>query len=252
VTARDWLDPVRAALDAAAHPVVFSVRDDDVGWADERLLELLELFAAYATPLDLAVIPAALEPGLASELRGRQATGRGALHYHQHGYAHANHEPEGRSCEFGPSRTASAQRNDIEAGARRLEELLGATTPIFTPPWNRCTETTGQCLREVGFHAVARDATAPPLGVVGLRELHVDVDWCGHGDGVADRLAARVRAGGPARIMLHHAVMGRRERGRFEPVLALLASHPNARCEPLAASARPGASAWPPPPGRRS
>jgi hypothetical protein len=241
VARRDWLDPVREALEAAPRPVVFSVRDDDVGWADARLLGLLDLFAGYEIPLDLAVIPIALGPALARVLCDRKGAEPALLHFHQHGYAHENHEPEGRPCEFGPSRPADAQRRDIEAGAHRLEELLGPTAPLFTPPWNRCTETTARCLRELGFAALVRDSTSAPLELGGLRDVAVNVDWSARREnGLADRLAARVLAGGPVRLMLHHALMGRQERGHLEPLLALVASHRNVRCEPLAASVATG------------
>ena len=41
-----WLQPVEAALDAAPAPVPVFFRDDDAGWGDERLLALLDAFAA--------------------------------------------------------------------------------------------------------------------------------------------------------------------------------------------------------------
>src|SRR5918912_1563742 len=110
----DWLDPVRDALDAAAGPVEVFFRDDDAGWSDGRLLDLLDAFADRCVVLDLAVIPAALEPWLAGELRDRADLGEVRLH--QHGYAHVNHEPAGRKCEFGPSRGRAAQAGDIAAG----------------------------------------------------------------------------------------------------------------------------------------
>ena len=40
-----WLAPVAAALDAAPAPVNVFFRDDDAGWDDGRLLELLGRFA---------------------------------------------------------------------------------------------------------------------------------------------------------------------------------------------------------------
>ena len=114
-----------------------------------------------ALPVDLAVIPAELDAGLARELRARPRVG-----LHQHGLAHVNHEREGRRCEFGPARGAAAQRRDIEAGRARLADLLGERVdPIFTPPWNRCTADTGRCLAELGFAALSREARAAPLDV---------------------------------------------------------------------------------------
>ncbi len=209
-----WLDPVAEALDAAPAAVRVFFRDDDAGWSDDRLRVLLDRFAAHGLPLDLAVIPKALRGSLARELRAR-AGDRLALH--QHGLAHANHEPEGRKFEFGPSRSRDAQRADIEAGRELLFERLGELVqPIFTPPWNRCTAETGEVLVELGFTALSRDRTAGRLGLPGLAELPIDVDWFATRRGrplgreaVGAQLAAAVRAGGVIRSAL--PTLGNRE-----------------------------------------
>src|SRR5918999_1078613 len=151
-----WLGAVQGALDAAPAAVPFFFRDDDAGWGDARLVALLDLFAARGLPVDLAVIPAELDAGLARELVARPAVG-----LHQHGYAHANHEREGRKCEFGPSRPEAVQRADVEAGRARLLALLGLRLdPIFTPPWNRCTAATGRCAAALGLTVLSREARA--------------------------------------------------------------------------------------------
>jgi peptidoglycan/xylan/chitin deacetylase (PgdA/CDA1 family) len=230
-----WLGAVEDALDAAPAPVAFFFRDDDAGWRDARLVALLDLFAARGLPVDLAVIPAELDAGLARELVARPAVG-----LHQHGFAHVNHEREGRKCEFGPSRPAERQRADIEAGRARLADLLGdRVDPLFTPPWNRCTGTTGRCLAELGFRALSREARAEPLGIPGLRELPVAVDWFAHRKGVrlspaelGARLAAAIGSGKPVGLMLHHALMEAGDMRRAAGLLALLAGHERVR--PLA------------------
>jgi peptidoglycan/xylan/chitin deacetylase (PgdA/CDA1 family) len=233
----DWLEPVRAALDAAPAPVDVFFRDDDAGWGDARLIELLELFAACGLPVDLAVIPGALEPALAGELRDRVSSSGGLVRLHQHGYAHVNHEVEGRKCEFGFSRSGEEQRRDIAAGRERLAELLGdVVDPIFTPPWNRCTPATGYCLADLGFAALSREARAAPLRIAGLRELPVRVDWFAQRHGVrltADELSGRLAeafgSGAPAGVMFHHAVMDRVDMRRAGELLRLVAEHPCAR-----------------------
>jgi peptidoglycan/xylan/chitin deacetylase (PgdA/CDA1 family) len=237
--AGDWLDPLRRELDAAPASRIFLFRDDDAGWANGRLLALLDLFAHYAVPLDVAVIPAALDSQLAAKLLRRRARAGGLFRFHQHGFAHANHERSGRPCEFGPGRSAGAQRADIAAGAARLRALLGRTAPLFTPPWNRCTRTTGRCLVELGFRGLVRDSTAARLELAGLRELEVHVDWSRRNNGrgigrgeLGRRLAADCRRG-PTGVMLHHALLGRKERADTERLLALLAEHEHARCLPL-------------------
>jgi UDP-glucuronate 4-epimerase len=239
VGGREWLDPLVRELNAAPAPYTFFFRDDDVGWASSRLLSLLDVFAHYAVPLDLAVIPAPLDPALAARLRRRRESGRGILAFHQHGFTHANHELAGRPCEFGPARPAGLQRADIAAGARRLQALLGGAPTVFTPPWNRCTRTTGRCLLDLGFHVLVRDSSASPLELGELQELAVNVDWSARSRGqrigrseAARRLAAACRRG-PTGVMLHHALMGREERSDVERLLELLAAHENARCVPL-------------------
>lgn len=239
-----WLDPLRAALDAATAPVDCFFRDDDAGWRDDRLFDLLDVFSELGLPLDLAVIPAALSMDAARELRERIERSNGRLGAHQHGFAHSNHEPEGeRRCEFGPARPRDDQLRDIAAGRARLARLLGpCAEPFFTPPWNRCTEATGRCLAELGFQLLSREARAEPLGVPGLRELPVEVDWLKRRKGErlprvkVARIAARaVEDGGPVGVMLHHAEMDDDERSGAGELLALLAGHESARCLRMAA-----------------
>jgi hypothetical protein len=222
------LEALRRELDGAATPVTFCFRDDDAGWAHARLFALLDVFEHYSVPLDLAVIPAALDGALAQQLLRR---GREGLAFHQHGLAHANHEPSGRAYEFGPSRSWREQRRDLEVGARRLAEVLGETEPIFTPPWNRCTHVTASCLLDLGFRALARDASAPTFDLDGLQELTVHVDWAR--PDASTRLAAAARAPGPVGVMLHHELIGPAERDEVERLLVLLAEHENARCVSL-------------------
>jgi peptidoglycan/xylan/chitin deacetylase (PgdA/CDA1 family) len=231
-----WLDPVTEALDAAPAAVQVFFRDDDAGWSDDRLRVLLDRFAAHGLPLDLAVIPKALRGSLARELRAR-AGDRLALH--QHGLAHANHEPEGRKYEFGPSRSRDEQRADIEAGRELLLERLGELVqPIFTPPWNRCTAVTGECLAELGFTVLSRESRAERLGVPGLRELPVRIDWSRLGPAeLARRLAAAIGSGEPVGVMFHHAEMDDAEVARADSLLALLARHSRVVARPMMALA---------------
>ncbi len=235
-----WLNPVRRALDAASHPVVFFFRDDDTGWDDQRLFKLLDLFAHHDVPIDLAVIPQALTQGLARDLCGRIQAQPGRLGINQHGFAHVNHEREGRKSEFGPSRPRALQRMDIESGRTRLAELLGSSVrPIFTPPWNRCTPTTGSCLVELGFHVLSRDYSAAQMWVPGLAELPVRIDWFARRRGVrlnleafGELIAQVVTASEPVvGVMFHHALMDTDELQGTGELLALLAAHQRAHCQ---------------------
>jgi len=205
----DWLAPVRRALATRTTPLDLFCRDDDAGWETAGLLGLLDVFAACEAPLDLAVIPAALDEDLAAELLRR--AGASTLRLHQHGFAHVNHETTGRKSEFGPSRSAAEQRDDLAAGRSRLQDLVGPLVdPIFTPPWNRCTETTAECLAELGFTILSRESRAKPIASA-VRELPVAINWLGRGRKRRTRLdsvlQAAIALGGPSPVglMLHHA-----------------------------------------------
>jgi len=236
-----WLDPVRSALDSRTTPVMLFVRDDDAGWADERLFRLLDLVRWHHVPIDLAAIPTAVTPALAAELRRAIDESTGLVAVHQHGYSHANHEENGKKCEFGPSRSLDQQRADISIGRWILEDVMG-TSPagIFTPPWNRCTPDTAVVLTEIGCRLLSRDVDAPDLGVDRLAELPVRLDWTGrHGSraGVAawgqSIATAIASAAEPVGLMLHHAVMNADDRRLLNEWLELVAAHPMARVRPM-------------------
>jgi predicted glycosyltransferase len=234
----DWLGPVCQALDALDRPVDLFFRDDDAGWANERLFHLLDIFAGSAVPVDLAAIPFELNAQVAGELARRRAANPGLLHVHQHGYKHINHEPAGKKCEFGPARNYVEQRADLLKGQARLTGLLEfPLDPIFTPPWNRCTEVTARCLSDLGFGALSRDTGAIALTDLRLLELPVAIDWFGH-KGIprgewANLLASRISGEGPIGIMLHHALMDAQEREALGQLLVVLAGHRKVRCQTM-------------------
>jgi hypothetical protein len=130
------------------------------------------------------------------------------------------------------------QLKDIEAGKRRLFDLLGpGVSPVFTPPWNRCAYVTGERLLQAGFRILSRDSTAEPLNLEGLLELPITVDWFARQKGVrlspyklGSALAASIKISAPVGIMFHHALMDEDERQRAGELMALLASHQKAQC----------------------
>jgi peptidoglycan/xylan/chitin deacetylase (PgdA/CDA1 family) len=232
-----WLDPLRARLDAAPRPVQFFFRDDDVGWGDERLWALLDRFSGPARPIDLAVIPALLNRPLVGALRRRMERSNHDLALHQHGWAHANHEPCGRRSEFGPSRSIAEMRADLRRGRAAMSAAFGpASSVVFVPPWNRCSEVTAAVLRDEGVRALSRDATAEPFGLHGLAEIPVTVDWLAKRKG-GGRVAAEERAqllataasgARPVGVMLHHAVMTDDDLAELDELLGVLDTHPGA------------------------
>jgi peptidoglycan/xylan/chitin deacetylase (PgdA/CDA1 family) len=231
----DWLDPVRAALDASLTTVPFFFRDDDTGWEDDALWELLDRSQANNVHIDLAVIPSELNEELAKELRDRASTGM--VHLHQHGFRHVNHEATGRKCEFGPSRSHDQQLADIAQGRALIGALLQPyVEPIFTPPWNRCTDQTAAALANLGFEILSRDHTAVPFGLAELAERPVTVDWFAKTksepwahEHLAKQITKQITIGPkPVGIMLHHAITNAEHLGLIDQVFSLVAAHPKA------------------------
>jgi hypothetical protein len=237
-----WLDPVGQALDESDTPINFFFRDDDVGWANDEFRALLDRFRGQSLPLDLAVIPSALTTELADEICAAHDKTPALIGIHQHGFSHTNHEVLGRNCEFGISRGQLDQFRDIQLGKMKLEALLGsALDPIFTPPWNRCTEITGECLKALGFSVLSRDATAPSLALSGLKELPISIDWFGKKNGerlsfqsLGGLMATMVKQKQHIGIMLHHELMNAHERELLGYLLVLLSTHRQANCKLMA------------------
>lgn len=234
-----WLKPLSQALNESDKPINFFFRDDDVGWADDEFRALLACFRRNLVPLDVAAIPSALTAEFAHEICALHDQTPTLVGIHQHGLSHTNHEVLGRKCEFGISRTQQEQYRDIQLGKMKLEAVLGsALDPIFTPPWNRCTEITGQCLSELGFRLLSRDATAPSFALSGLKELPVSIDWFAKKNGerlsfqaLGTLIANTVKQKQHVGIMLHHELMSADERALLGDLLVLLSTHRQAHCK---------------------
>jgi peptidoglycan/xylan/chitin deacetylase (PgdA/CDA1 family) len=231
----DWLAPVRSALDAAPNPVQFFLRDDDAGLDNDALWRLLDRTQAREVHIDLAVIPIELDAQLATSLCDRASSG--SVHLHQHGYRHVNHETDGRKYEFGPSRSHDQQLADIAQGRAVVGgHLHPYVEPVFTPPWNRCTEQTAAALANLGFQVLSRDHTAVPFGLAELAEVPVTVDWFAKTKGqpwtrdrVGTRIAEQIADGSaPVGVMLHHAITNDEHLGLLDQLLSLVGNHPAA------------------------
>jgi len=172
------LDALGAAIAARTQPVTVFFRDDDAGWANDQLSILCETMSEVGVDLDVAVIPAALDSSTAANIARLSRQFASILNFHQHGYSHINHQAEGRNCEFGSDRDIEQQRRDIGLGQRRLQDTLGTLIdPVFTPPWNRCTEDTCKVLAELDFRAISRIAGSVRIEHFGLADISVAIDW---------------------------------------------------------------------------
>jgi arsenate reductase-like glutaredoxin family protein len=228
-----WLNEIINTLDQAQSPVQIFFRDDDAGWENDKLFCLLDSFAQTNMPIDVAVIPENLDAELSSELLSRWQRNKRLLGLHQHGFSHANHELNGRKCEFGSIRLKSQQKDDIAKGRDRLQANFGeAVDPFFTPPWNRCTQDTVECLEELNFKILSRDFTATKLASSNLQQIPVHIDWSKFikqstkpfselGQAIVQNLTSNKITG----IMLHHADMDSRDLESLAEMLTMLSNH---------------------------
>lgn len=227
----DWLAPVKAALEKLKTPRHMFFRDDDAGWADQELHRLLDIFAETSTPLDLAVIPSCLTNDLICALQARYASQ--ALGLHQHGFQHISHARAGRKCEFGGDRSRQQQYADIGKGHSQLVRAFGAMLdPIFTPPWNRCSSTTIDCLVELELQALSRDRSAERLDPQTLTEIPIDIDWCrfDQPSQLGYAIAKGINGNRPFGIMLHHEVMSAKCLHALQDLLLVLKRDAQVQC----------------------
>ncbi|MGE0154863.1 MAG: polysaccharide deacetylase family protein [Reyranellaceae bacterium] len=223
-------------------------RDDDAARASPALERLLQLSAAYRTPLALAVVPALAQDCLARVLAAA-ATPPAVL---QHGYAHQNHAAAGeKKIELGPQRPAQIVVGELATGWLRLETLFaGRALPVLVPPWNRLAPFLVPILPELGYRGLSQfGARARAMPVKHLRQVncHVDpIDWRG-GTGfvgapraaaaLAARLAQVLESGEgaesePTGLMTHHAAHDAALWGFLDTLLSVTNSHPAARWLP--------------------
>jgi len=152
-------------------------RADDVAVPGANFVRLMDLFTRYRAPLCLAVVPAWLTQARWQHLKRIGQKAPSLWCWHQHGWRHVNHEPEGKKQEFGPSRPSFKIREDLIRGKYHLQTLMGDFfSPVFTPPWNRCDQNTLDILKELNYKAVSRSQMGFPPSPDGLPDFAVSVD----------------------------------------------------------------------------
>jgi predicted deacetylase len=231
------LDALAAALAARSRPVDVFFRDDDAGWGSDQLSTLCETMSEAGVDLDLAVIPAALEGSTAIHITRLARQFASILNFHQHGYAHCNHQAQGRSCEFGSDRNSEQQHRDISLGQERLQDVLGASLdPVFTPPWNRCSEATCKALAELEFRAISRIAGSVDINHFGLADISVAIDWQKKRRGVpltwsgfCQYAQHHLLNSDVVGVMLHHEHLGGPDLSRLRSFIACLRDSGNVR-----------------------
>ncbi|MGD9015957.1 MAG: hypothetical protein PVH30_01145 [Desulfobacterales bacterium] len=243
-TALLWKDPPpdwRRRLDACVTDAAAAMsgttrvyfRADDVAVPGRRLASLMDLFIRHGTPLAMAVVPAWLTRPRWETIA---AIGRPSRHlwcWHQHGWRHHNHEPEGKKQEFGPSRLVGDLRRDVDRGRRRLQSIMGSDFfPVFTPPWNRCSDLTLDYLERSGYRAVSRSRHSLPPAPRGIPDLFMGVDLHTRRDPTPQagwqRLLAELFENltqPSCGIMIHHRLMNSAAFECLDQLLALIHRH---------------------------
>lgn len=162
---------------ASKDPGYVFFRADDVAAPGANFVRLMDLFMSYRVPLCLAVVPVWLTQARWQHLKRIGQKSPSLWCWHQHGWRHVNHEPDGKKQEFGPSRPFLRIQEDLIRGKHRLQTLMGDSfTPIFTPPWNRCGQNTLDLLKELNFKAISRSQMGLPPSPDGLPDFAVSVD----------------------------------------------------------------------------
>ena len=228
---------VEAGIDAAGGSSRIFFRADDIGVPSANWQRLMALFAGKRVPLSAAVVPAWITARRWRHIRKMGDSSPELWCWHQHGWRHVNHEPEGRKQEFGPARSADSIARDLKRGRDRLADILQeAFIPVFTAPWNRCSAGALAALVKLNFAAVSRKKNAQPAAPRGLREFPVHVDLhtrtqtsaSNAGKAVLKELRKGI-AGGCCGVMIHHRQMNDQAFEILETLLQILVQ--NARIE---------------------
>ncbi len=198
----------------ANRPLVF-FRADDIGIPSRQFQQLVECFRKHRLPLCLAAVPAWLTDQRLRALRGLTGTDSSQWCWHQHGRVHRNFEKTGKKQEFGPSRSKSDIQTSLIKGRERLKGFLGDDfLPVFTPPWNRCSEDTLQSLVHLDFKAVSRSKGALPDTPHKLPDFQINVDLHTRKEKLPQQAMANLLleieqgiGSGVCGIMIHHQRM---------------------------------------------
>jgi hypothetical protein len=234
VSAWDSLARELAHWREAARTPTFWLRDDDACRDTPALARLFAASARHGVPLSLAVVPAALEPGLVTSVA--QAP---LVTVVQHGFAHVNHAPAGaRAAELGDDRAGAAVLGELAQGDAVLARAFGERyLHVLVPPWNRIGEAIVPQLAAAGYRGLSTFAPrTAPAAAPGLAQCNAHVDPIAWRRGrafvgddaavtrVVDHLAARregrVDAGEPTGLLTHHLVFDDAAWAFFEALFA--------------------------------
>jgi hypothetical protein len=158
-------------------PIPLFFRADDIGVPGRTYQQMISLFQKYRMPLCLALVPCWLTKERFQAITATLDLDSDQWCFHQHGYRHINHEPQGKKQEFGQARKHALIHRDLQRGEQRLTEIVGPRLfPFFTPPWNRCGYDCLTTLGDLHFTGISRFSGASPKVPPGLQEVSVNLD----------------------------------------------------------------------------
>ncbi len=207
----------KGVSNSPAKPILF-FRADDIGIPSHAFHQLILCFHKHNLPLCLATVPTWLTAKRLNELSLFMEPESSQWCWHLHGWLHRNFEVSGKKQEFGPSRNSDTISDILYKGRTRLKTLLGDNFhPVFTPPWNRCSQATLTSLAHLRFKAISRSAGARPEAPSVLPDFQVNVDLHTRKESLPQRglenLLTELEKGigsGQCGIMIHHQRMNRR------------------------------------------
>ncbi len=129
------------------------IRDDDVWTLDKKFRFFFDLAIDHNLPVVYAVIPTKMDRGLIRFLRRAKEKKPHLLDIVQHGWRHWNHSANDKTkYEFGVSRCARSQQEDILQGLQKMRLAFGEHfTPAFVPPYHGYDERTLRILQGKNF-----------------------------------------------------------------------------------------------------
>ena len=214
-------------------PIPVFFRADDIGVPSDNFSRMMALFKKKEAPLCLAVVPAWLTPERWTAIAKLCDRGASLWCWHQHGWKHMNHEISGKKNEFGPARSEAHICADVSRGKERLQDIMGpAFSPYFTPPWNRCSPSTINILKDLGFQALSGSRTSEPKPD-SLQNIAVNVDLHTRKEpdslsclsGLTDEIEQAARSGCIG-IMLHHQRMNEQAFTLLDNLLEIISRQP--------------------------
>jgi hypothetical protein len=182
------------------------------------LERLLQLSAGLEVPLNLAVIPGALNPSLVDCLSGQpQVT------VLVHGWTHTNHSSDEHSnCEFPLTRPVAETKVELTNALSTLRQAFGEQcVPVFVPPWNVFPSELEPILSELGYggislgtegiHAVAFQENGLVRADINMEPLNWNTLGLENVAASARAFARRLRQGsqGSFGVLTHHLIHNR-------------------------------------------